>query len=139
GLGHVEAADEIDHHRGLELRERHRRFAPEHASGAEDAGAVDRDVEAIEERTGRGDAGDDAVLAAYVGAEIARVRIAELRYRRGALFVVHVEKRDLAAVADDALRDGEAEAGDAAGDDGLDRIGFHGRSRLRMAKDAHSI
>ncbi|KAG1596621.1 hypothetical protein G6F46_014378 [Rhizopus delemar] len=52
GLGHVEAADQVDHHRALEAGQRHRALFAQHATGAEDAGAVHRHVQATEEIVG---------------------------------------------------------------------------------------
>ena len=95
-------------------------FLAQHAAGAEDAGAVDRGVQPAEELLRGGDVGGDAGLVGDVGAEVARVGFAEFGDRGGALVVVDVEQRDLAAVGDQVLGDGEAEAGNAAGDDGAD-------------------
>ena len=100
GLGDVEAADQVHHHRGAEGLERHRRLAPEHAAGAEDAGAVHGDVEATEEILRGGDVGGHAVLVGHVGAEVARVRLAERGDGIGRLVIVDVEQGDAAALRD---------------------------------------
>ena len=118
GLGHVEAADQVDHHRGLELRELHRAVAAQHAAGTEDAGAVHRHVQAAEEVLRCGDIGDDAGFVGDIGAEIACVGLAESGDGGRALVVVDVEQGDLAAMGDQVLRHREAEAGDATGDHG---------------------
>ncbi len=58
-----------------------------------------------------------------------------------AFLVVDVEQRDLGAVCDEMLRDGEAESGGTAGDDGLDLIELHGilfrwKAKPRILTDA---
>ena len=76
-LGDVEAADQVDHHRLREVLQRHRPVAAEHAPGAQDAGAIDAGVEAAEEPAGGGDIGGHAGLVGDIGAEVARVVVAQ--------------------------------------------------------------
>jgi hypothetical protein len=74
GLGHVEAADQVDHDRRLERLQRHRPFLAEHAAGAEDAGAVDRRVQATHSIGGLLQRRRDVFLAGDIGAVIAGLR-----------------------------------------------------------------
>jgi hypothetical protein len=73
---------------------------PQHAPGAEDAGAVDRRIQAAEKFLRRGHVGGHAGLVGDVGAEVARAAFPQLGHGRRALVVVDVEQRDLGAVGD---------------------------------------
>jgi hypothetical protein len=126
GLGHVEAADQVHHHGAGELLERHCAFLAQHASRAEDAGAVDRGIEPAEEVPGRVQVGLHAGLVGDVGAEVARVAGAEFGHGGRALVVVDVEQRDPGAARNQMLGNGQAEAGNATGDDGAHVGNLHG-------------
>src|SRR5690606_31947318 len=84
--------------------------------------------EAAEELARCSHVGDHAGLVADVGAEIAGLVVAQFGDGGGALVVVEIEQRDLAAVGDQVAGHGEAEAGDAAGDDGAGGLELHGGS-----------
>ena len=124
GLGDVEAADEVDAYRGGEGVERHRAFAPERASRAQDAGAADRRVEAahllprLRQRDFR------RGLAGYVQVDVTG-GFAQLDGGGVALFIIEIEQGDVATVGDDAPGRGQPEAGGTAGDNGADITGFH--------------
>jgi hypothetical protein len=107
----------------------------QHAAGTEDAGAVDRDVQATQEVPGGVDVGNDAGFVGDVGAEVARVRFAQFGHCGRALVVVDVEQRDLAAVRDQVPCHREAEAGDAAGDDGTGVGELHGEFLRAETRD----
>src|SRR5690606_25698711 len=91
----------------------------------EDAGAVHHHVQSAQEFAGGGQVGGHAGLIGDVGGEVAGVPGAQLGDRSRALFVIEIEQRDLAAIGDEELGNTEAEAGNAAGDDGTNGGQLH--------------
>jgi hypothetical protein len=106
----------------------------EHATGAEDARAVDRRIQATEELLRRGDIRGHAGFIGHVGAEVADIGLAQVGDGGSALVVVDVEQRRLAAAGDEAAGHGQAQAGDATGDDGAGIGKLHAVNLLRKGR-----
>ncbi len=128
-LGDVERTDQVDRDGAREPAEIHGAVLAEHASRAEDAGAIDHDIEAAQCDMRCIDVVDNLLFGGHVGTEEVCVVGTEFTDGACALVRVDIEQRNLRARRHQPARNAEPETRHTAGDDCLDVFGLHVCSR----------